>query len=1326
MNKQLLLTVLVVLSFIFSVGAVCASEISVTDSYATSLVDDTSDVSVYNSVASSDISVSSDSNVGNDSSKVSLSSEEVLGSEDSNTLSTNTDSNKLKNNELNVLSTNIASGSNVNVVDENAASNDDGTSDDVADNDYILGASNAKKDVTFVAPDRTLYLEEISKGYSYPIILKDVDGNTLANRKVYLYLNGERYSGTTDNKGWAYFNLIVKNTGVYKVNLKFGGDAEYNSLSAYSVATVKVITVDVYFVAPNRTLGIDEISKGYSYPIILKDVKGHALADKKVYLYINGVRYDATTDNKGWAYFDISVDKIGKYKVNLKFASDGYYNSLSQYSVATIQVLGVDVSFVAPDRTLDLDDISKGYSYPVILKDVKGHALANKKVTITFNGKKQTGTTDSKGWVYFNITTNKVGKYGVSLAFTSDGYYNSLSCPNFKTVTVVSGKELVLVVEDRNIPLNEIYFGYLYPVIVKDGNGNVLPGKEITINFNGKKELLVSDSNGYCYFTITAVKTGNYALTLTFAGDGYYDATTLKKTVKVTESTNPYGNKAKKVWINADSGSDDMKHSVADLLCELGWEVYVDGTGPGYHYPGYYDVTSDYQVYITLYNGFCAGTVREAYYDYIQNLLKGKGVQLIIMWDTRTWTDPEGMAPYKYGDFDGYKAGRAWDDDFSKDDPTIEDVGEWLQLKNSIYCAGPTVEELLAQFSAGGYFKYTEVSLNDVLVGADYLKSYYEQKKTFPNAVSVSGVTYTLPEFIYLMSQEVYQLGNSKKPVNTIITGIAGASSTSGDAINAQLNKADYLTVAKNVLEFIRFDRQVPNYASSAVGKLNHTTLVDVFSRILSYYKNNNALPNYVTVAQEMSSDGSDDKLLISINDVLTGADNLKTYYSKNKAFPKNVTVSGLTFSLPEFLYVMSQATYQLGNSDTSQIVCIDNVKSASSPSGDDINTQLNKADYLTVAKNVANYIKTNNQAPNFASSAVGKLEYATLIDAFSRILAYYKNNANTLPNYVSISQKESSAPGPSSVSILDILSGADNLKTYYEKNGVLPNTITVAGYAFKAPEFLYLMDQAIYQLGQSNTSAIDCIYGIKAASSSSGDEINAQLKKADYLTVAKNVANYIKSNMQAPNFASSAIGKISYYSLLDVSSRILAYYKNNNALPTYVNVKQSSADFQPGGGNVINTITDLTPYYQSTKNCQVNNSQIKALVNSLTKGLTSDADKAIAIYNYVRDEISYSFYYDTKYGAVGTLNAKAGNCVDQSHLLVAMYRTAGLAARYEHGVCYFPLSGNTYGHVWTQVLIGNLWVVGDPTSNRNALGTVNNWDTSSYTHNAYYASLPF
>lgn len=205
-------------------------------------------------------------------------------------------------------------------------------------------------------------------------------------------------------------------------------------------------------------------------------------------------------------------------------------------------------------------------------------------------------------------------------------------------------------------------------------------------------------------------------------------------------------------------------------------------------------------------------------------------------------------------------------------------------------------------------------------------------------------------------------------------------------------------------------------------------------------------------------------------------------------------------------------------------------------------------------------------------------------------------------------------------------------------------------------------------------------------------------------------------SNGYATIKTSVALGKY------DVSVEFLG---SNDYLPTStsksINVQLSTFK---GGVNERSSASGLGAYLKSTKNCPVNNAKIKSLVNSLTKGLTDDIDKAKAIFNYVRDNIVYDYYYDSHKGAVGTLKAESANCVDQAHLLVCMYRTAGFKARYVHGTCVF--SDGTFGHVWTQVLIGKTWVVGDPISYKNSLGKIKNWNVNSYRLHGRYLSLPF
>ncbi len=316
----------------------------------------------------------------------------------------------------------------------------------------------------------------------------------------------------------------------------------------------------------------------------------------------------------------------------------------------------------------------------------------------------------------------------------------------------------------------------------------------------------------------------------------------------------------------------------------------------------------------------------------------------------------------------------------------------------------------------------------------------------------------------------------------------------------------------------------------------------------------------------------------------------------------------------------------------------------------------------------------------------------------------------------------------PDKVSMKNVLAASASLKSYYEKNYKLPSTVTVGKIKYTLPEFLYMMSQAIVQLESSNKKDISYVSGVSAPKSPSGDVIKSKsLTEAKYVALAKSVAKYIKTNKAAPNYASSDVGKIIYSEVVDSFSRILTFYKTNNRLPSYVTITYDNTGTGQGGTglNEKNTVKDLSIYLKSTKNCQVNNTAIKKVVDTITKGLKTDKEKATAIYNYVRDTVGYSFYYNTKYGAAGTLSSKKGNCVDHTHLLVAMFRTAGIAARYAHGTCTFS-SGSTYGHVWSQVLINGQWTVADATSSRNSLGHISNWNTKSFTLKGIYSGIEF
>ncbi|MDI9617605.1 pseudomurein-binding repeat-containing protein [Methanothermobacter sp.] len=316
-----------------------------------------------------------------------------------------------------------------------------------------------------------------------------------------------------------------------------------------------------------------------------------------------------------------------------------------------------------------------------------------------------------------------------------------------------------------------------------------------------------------------------------------------------------------------------------------------------------------------------------------------------------------------------------------------------------------------------------------------------------------------------------------------------------------------------------------------------------------------------------------------------------------------------------------------------------------------------------------------------------------------------------------------------SGVNHANILSAAVNLRKYIETYGKLPSTVSVGSQKLTVAQFFDLMLRDL--LKTAGKSASLTVRSVQAAPNPAGSA-TGELSKSAYIKLAENVLKFINSNGRAPNYASSSIGRISVDNLIYAVSRILAFHADNGRLPNYVTVKKISATSTAPSSSLKKRPENdpysgesTSRYLSATANCQVNDTAIRSLAASLTSGLTSAWDKATAIFNWVRDSISYSFYYNTRYGATGTLKTRTGNCVDHSHLLVALFRAAGLAARYVHGTCTFT-SGNTYGHVWAQVLVGDTWYAADATSSRNSLGAVSSWNTATAKIKGIYASLPF
>ena len=359
------------------------------------------------------------------------------------------------------------------------------------------------------------------------------------------------------------------------------------------------------------------------------------------------------------------------------------------------------------------------------------------------------------------------------------------------------------------------------------------------------------------------------------------------------------------------------------------------------------------------------------------------------------------------------------------------------------------------------------------------------------------------------------------------------------------------------------------------------------------------------------------------------------------------------------------------------------------------------------------------------------------MIYTYSNVVAFYKTK-NRLPNYVTITLwKKASGEGSStpttpttptipttptnenSVATDSVVNSSDAVKNYVESQSNVPGTVTVAGKTVTLEQYLYLLTSSITNINQNNKNTIT-IKSIAKAPNPSESLNSGNLLKSEFIKLAGIITTFINKNGRLPNFITTSRGNMRPENLIYTYSNVLAFYKTNKRLPNYVSVKPWSVIASNP------TIPEITPgqCLSPTDNAPSNNTTIINLAQSITNGKTTIYDKAQAIFNWVRDNLTYSFYYNTKKGALGALSDRTANCVDTSHLVVALSRAVNIPARYQHGTCTF--SSGTYGHVWAQLYVDGKWYNADAISVANSFGVINNWNTSTVKNLKTYIDVGF
>ena len=457
-----------------------------------------------------------------------------------------------------------------------------------------------------------------------------------------------------------------------------------------------------------------------------------------------------------------------------------------------------------------------------------------------------------------------------------------------------------------------------------------------------------------------------------------------------------------------------------------------------------------------------------------------------------------------------------------------------------------------------------------------------------------------------------------------------------------------------------------------------------------------------------------------TIDQIKASASIVRKYIETYNQLPDYVLIGTTNVTMSQFLKLLVTATIQINNGNNDTILLKDYI--APTNQRESISSgNIPKSEYLQIAADIINYMDSSGKAPDYAyGTSLGTyLRFENLVYMYSMIMDYYNTSGRTAGVAIMKPWNVVCAPVLARFTVDEVKAAATTVRNYVETNQKLPDSVLVGTTNVTMSQFLKLLVTATIQINNGNNDTI-LLKDYIAPTNQRESISSGNIPKSEYLQIAADIINYMDSSGKAPDYAyGTSLGTyLRFENLVYMYSMIMDYYNTSGRTA-------GVAIMKPWFLIVYKLPAGFEQYIVPTSNCQSDDSSIVALASSITAGANSPYEAALLIFNWVRDNIDYEFYYNTQKGAVGTLNSGGGNCVDTAHLLIALERAVGIPARYVHGYCQFS-SGSWYGHVWANVYIDGQWIVADATSSRNQLGVINNWNTGTYTLYSYYTSLPF
>jgi len=142
----------------------------------------------------------------------------------------------------------------------------------------------------------------------------------------------------------------------------------------------------------------------------------------------------------------------------------------------------------------------------------------------------------------------------------------------------------------------------------------------------------------------------------------------------------------------------------------------------------------------------------------------------------------------------------------------------------------------------------TSFNTSQISQSAGVVKSYVETNLSLPNKITVGNSQVTSSQYLYLVSTATQNVYKSNKS-SIILRNVLAAPNPQNETLTSgNINETQYISIAKSITTFITANGRLPDYILTTLGKMDLQSAIYMYCNILSFFKENNRLPNFVSV----------------------------------------------------------------------------------------------------------------------------------------------------------------------------------------------------------------------------------------------------------------------------------------------------------------------------------------------------------------------------------------------------------------------------------------------------------------------------------------------